>query len=208
VPDPSHPFAFKHDPTIPDVLIEFSEHQHKRLDTAHHIAEWVVRSSKIYYGEHAFRSYSWLKGAPRLNKAGNLRGMVLDKRSRALFELSAEGGEALEAAGKALLIAGWVIELAKSKDYIAATLASRDDKLTKAQKISTAISMATVRTLTGAVPLGVHLVAATLAKGARTVHAPGTAASIAAFDGKVKSTYDSWTNPDNVVHYVNTHLVY
>ena len=208
-PHHGHPFEHKHDKSIPDIVIEFSEVAHARFDHAHTAADWLVKSAKIYYGERAFRSYSWLKATPKLNKVGDLRGMVLNKKSRALFDLTVETGEKLDKFNKVLVVASWALELAKSKDYIANTLASSNDPATKAQKISAEISLATIRALAGSLPMATHLVAAALTRGVRTVHAPSRwEGAINATDAQVASFYRRWTNTDQVVHYINTHLVY
>jgi len=208
---PGHEYALahKHDHSAPDVLIEFSETAHNYLDHAHGAAEYITRGAKLYYGHHAFRKYSWLKAAPGLNKVGNLRGMVLDKKARAIFDLTVETGEKLEKFGKVLTLAGWAIELAKSKNYIKQVLDSPGDGADKSQKICAEVSMATIRALTGPVPIATHAVAAMLLRGVHRVHAPQSwEANITRTDLRVKSFYKKWTNTDNVVHYINTHLTF
>jgi hypothetical protein len=143
-----YPLAPKHDHSAPDVLIDFAETTHKLVDNAHSAAEYIIKGAKFYYGHQAFRKYDWLRGAAVLNKAKpkpNLRGMVLNKRARTLFELTVEKGEKLDKFGDVLILAGWAIELAKSKDYLEKVWQSNESTNAKWQKTSAEISMATVR---------------------------------------------------------------
>jgi hypothetical protein len=206
-----YPLAPKHDHSAPDVLIEFAETTHRLLDNAHGAAEYIVKGAKFYYGQQAFRKYDWLRGAAVLNKAKpkpNLRGMVLNKRARTLFELTVEKGEKLDKFGDVLILAGWAIELVKSKNYLEKVWQSNDNTAAKWQKTSAEISMATVRALTGVVPGASHLVATALLKGVHRAHLPQSwEANITRTDLLVNSYYTKWTNTDNVVNFINTHLV-
>jgi hypothetical protein len=201
--------AHKGDHSAPDVLIEFADRAHERLDSAHKAAEYINKGAKLYYGHHAFREYHWLRGLPGLNKANNLRGMVLDKRARSLFSLTVDIGEKLEKVGTVLEIAGWAIEIANSKDYIKKVLDSPGGAAAKGQKISAEISMATIRALTGGAPAATHAVATMLLRGVHRVHAPESwGAKINQADLWVNSNYAQITNTDNVVHFINTRCVF
>ena len=201
-------FAHKHHPFAPDILIEFAEKIHDHLDEIHGEVGYINKTAKLYYGHHAFREYYWLKGLAGHNKAGNLRGMVLDKRARGLFNLTVEIGEKLEKVDRVLLIAGWAIELSKSKNYIKQVLDSPTDPATKMQKVCAEVSMATIRALTGVIPAGTHAVASTLLKGVHRIPAlQSWSTNINRADLWVNSHYKQITNTDNVVHYINTNTV-
>lgn len=199
------PLGHKPHTSSPDVLIEFAEHVHKSLDTGHQVAGYLNKTAKFYYGHQAFREYRWLKGLPVMNKAGNLRGMVLDKRARAIFTFTIETGEKLEKLNKVLLLAQWLIEFAKIRHDIIATVNSSADPSAKLQRICVDVSLAIFRPLVSTVPAATHAVAVILLKGAHRFHLPAALeAKIRSDDMLVDSVYKKITNSDDVIHYINT----
>lgn len=106
-------------------------------------------------GGRAFRSYDALSQSVGLNKAGNLRGMVLSSKWRTLFRYSSDAGEYMETIGYlATLVSG----IAESAPRIDAIAVSSDSPAVKGLQIAGIAGTIAQRTLLGAIPAGTHLI--------------------------------------------------
>ena len=106
-------------------------------------------------GGRAFRSYSALSNVVGLNKAGNLRGMVLSAKLQTLFRHTSDIGEHMANIGYlAALAAG----IAKSAPKFGAILRSSDSAILKGMQISAIPGTIAQRALLGVVPAGAHMI--------------------------------------------------
>jgi hypothetical protein len=108
------------------------------------VAGYVADGVRLISAAEAFRKYSWLKMAPIKNCSGNLRGIVISAKARAVYEWAGKTGKVVEAL--ALLIT-FAKEAFRSQDEMAAIGESRDDALTKAAKYSALVSGICIRSL-------------------------------------------------------------
>ncbi len=193
----------------PHALVEVAAHAHEVIDSIHSKTEKANSAFKFAAGHAAFRKYNWIKATPVLNRAGNLRGVVINARARTAFNFLVKSGEALEFAGKALLIAGVAIEVAKATDRLEAIAHSSGSDSDKAQQFSLAASMIVTRALLSPVVPVTHFVATKAASALRWVHSSDQLIDkVNAADIKVKSYYEAITNDDIVLHAINTHCVF
>ena len=101
----------------------------------------------------AFREYNWIAGAPVLNSAGNLRGMVISKTARTVWNISSKGGDWVG-------LAGIVIELAKEIDRMQRVWSSPNLSVNdKGPMLLCLGSAAILRGVASVVPTAVHLAA-------------------------------------------------
>ena len=143
----------------PNVVVEV-------LDTAVGMAGKVKDANdyvvKVVAGSEAFRKYNWLAGVPVLNSAGNLRGMVVNPRMRAIYTMSVNFGEKLAKADQALGLASIFIEIAKDYPRLQQAFDSDAPLNDKGPLMLSLASMAILRAVTGVVPAGAHLLAKSL----------------------------------------------
>ena len=107
---------------------------------------------------HAFREYDWLY-KPALNSAGNFRGMVISKNWRTVFQVTSDYKETL---GNIALIAALAGNIVEARSQISTILSGKDSADIKAARMSSQISAIAIRTLTGVVPAGTHILATSL----------------------------------------------
>ena len=140
--------------------------------------------------------------------AGNFRGMVVNSKAKAVFELTVKNGEKLERFGNYLAVAGVAVEIAKSHAKIEDILNSKDSASSKSQKLTALGSMAVFKAVGSPIPLVTHFVANSLEKACGIYNLPSDwKVNIRATDIAVSTTYDQIMDSGNVVHFVNTHLV-
>ena len=198
-------------PRQPHVVVELADKAQGAIDTS----ENALKGIQFFSGSEAFREYNWLRQAPVLNASGNLRGMVVDKNARVVFNFSSNLLEKLDKYQNALVLASVIIELAKESDRVKAIAASNDSWEAKASKYSLIGSMAILRALTGTVPAAAHIVATSLEgyigiADLATGHSKTTQkmlGGLRAADARVTSTYNQVLDADNAYHFINTHLV-
>jgi len=106
-------------------------------------------------GGRAFRDYGALSNTIGVNRAGNLRGMVLSAKWRTVFTHTSEVGEYMENIGYLASLASGIME---SAPKIEAILGSRDSAVMKGLQISAMASTIAQRALLGVVPAGAHLI--------------------------------------------------
>lgn len=97
----------------------------------------------------AFRKYSWLRGAPVLNKSGNLRGMVINSRMRTVYSVS-------DKAGNYLAVVAALMEIGKEMSRLEMIYKSDADRIEKASRMLMIGSAAILRSVTSIVPTAFH----------------------------------------------------
>jgi len=118
-------------------------------------AELVNESAITMAGVHAFRNYNWLSHKPATNAVGDLRGMVVNAKSRAAFRLFTRAGKYMENIG---LVAGFVAGMAEAMPEIHRIKDSNDPISLKGARIVAIAGTAAQRAILGTVPYGAHLV--------------------------------------------------
>jgi hypothetical protein len=128
-------------------------------------AEWIDRrlgqadlgrtATQAVAGGRAFRDYGVLSNTVGVNKAGNLRGMVLNAKWRMVFTHTSEVGEYMENIGYLASLASGIME---SAPKIEAILDSRGSAAMKGLQISAISGSIAQRALLGVVPAGAHLI--------------------------------------------------
>jgi hypothetical protein len=197
---------------IPDVVVEITD----RASNVHDVTEWANKGIRIISGSEAFRSYDWLKGVPKVNSVGNLRGMVINQNPRIVWNFSSNMGQKLEKSGAILRYAGILVELGKQFNRAVETASSSEPWDVKSSKLSLMFSMAVFRAVTGGVPLGAHLIAlslegylgiADIVSGGRFKQLPKQTENLRALDSTVTSTYNQIYSDEYAYHFINTYLV-
>lgn len=200
-PRGSHP---EHHHTALDMVIDLGAEVNEMADMAAHCAEYLKKSAKIYSGEKAFREFHWLTSTIKLNKNGKLRGILLNRPLRAVFDLSVDVEQKLEKFDKYIALAGWVTEVIKRRHEFVEIWNSSDDGVVKTLETAGSLGTATNRALSGIAPFGVHLVDAALVKGIHDLHGPRRwATSVKKFDTRVTTLYDKWTDDKNIAKWFN-----
>jgi hypothetical protein len=103
----------------------------------------------------AFRRFNWLKMEPVLNKSGNLRGMVINKNMRTVFQVSKN-------VGNSLAVVTALIEMGKEWSRAKAVYKSDMDAIEKYARITNLFGAAILRSVTSVVPTAVELGALSL----------------------------------------------
>jgi hypothetical protein len=152
--------------------------------------------AKLYTGTQAFRRYSWFFNRYQLNSVSNLRGMVVDTRSKAVYDVLVENGEALDRYASYLLVAALAIELAKNLRATRFT----NDRMTNVQLVLADVESAVLRTLAGQVTGPVDFVARKLASACGAVGVPSRYCSdIETTSARMDYTVESSTSPSAVM---------
>ncbi|SIN90258.1 hypothetical protein [Vannielia litorea] len=130
----------------------YFEYVDKGVSHAGSVNDFVL---KPISASEAFRKYDWLRGAPVLNKSGNLRGMVINKNARVVYTISSK------AADKIAVVSA-VIEMAKEWDRAKTVYASNADNSEKFSRITLLFSASILRSVTSIVPTAVEIGALSL----------------------------------------------
>lgn len=148
----------------------------------------------------AFRRFNWLKMEPVLNKSGNLRGMVVNKNMRTVFQVSKN-------VGNKIAVVSALIEMGKEWSRAKAVYNSDMDGLEKYARITNLFGASILRSVTSVVPTAVELGALSLSgytglyselTGDPAGHAFGTKAK--AFAREIRTTHsrqwdgETWYN--------------
>lgn len=146
----------------PHFVVDLLDGIQQAADGTLHVAVQITRSSAI----RAFRVVENAKTGFQLPKpvtnAGTLRGVVRSKRARVIFNLSSNIAEKFEKYDTALGMAGIILDLGKDLHRFTAIYSSALPRSEKA-RLSTLIAGTTIlRSVTGVVPSGAHLVAKAL----------------------------------------------
>ena len=202
----------KHSITLhPHFIVEFAEYaddgQHA-LDGAGKVAIQITKSSAL----RAFRATITDSGShiphPHLNASGNLRGMVLSKQSRTIYNISSNIAEKFEKYDSALAFAGVIIEIGKDADKIHQISKSNLSTGEKWRQRDLIVSTAILRAVTGVVPDAAHLVGKSLegycelagiVSGGR-VPSKKWVGALRAADVQIKTTHQRLFSPEFVQH--------
>ena len=143
-----------------------------------------------------------------LNASGNLRGMVLSKRYRAIYHVSSNIAEKFEKYDSALAMAGIVIEIGKEAGKIHHIFKSKISTGEKWRQGDLIVSTAILRAVTGVVPDVAHVIAKSL-EGYCEI--PGLVprwkaqsdrwvGTIRAADAQIKTTHQKLFSPEFMQH--------
>ena len=146
----------------PNFVFELADRAHAGIDGAGSAANQLAKSSAL----RAFRATVTQTGShlshPAMNASGNLRGMVISKRARQIYNISSNLAEKFEKYDRALAFAGIIIEIGKESQtiyHLTKSTLSTGEKLRQSVLIA---STAILRSVTGVVPDAAHLIAKSL----------------------------------------------
>ena len=151
-------------------------------------------------GGRAFRKYNALANEVGLNKAGNLRGMVVSGKWRVLFRHLSEAGEYMENIGYLASIAA---EISKAAPNLQKILDSSSPATLKGMQITAVAGSIAQKALVGAVPAGAHLIYRSLEGWCMLAGQAGSAlqpaansciATLQSADTLVQTTFDTITD--------------
>jgi len=156
----------------------------------------------------AFRQYSWLKGAPVLNTAGDLRGMVLSARWNSAFQVTTKIGDV---AGKIAVVASLAVNIVQSSKQIDDILHSNDSWDVKGAKLSSQVSSIAIRTVGGVVPAGVDVLTRSMTGYCQLAglvtngrfQSQTCVTNLSSFDGRVQTTFNRVTDGNNIYNFLN-----
>lgn len=146
----------------PSFIFELAEGGHSIVDGTGKAATQLAKSASL----RAFRA-TVIQGSshlphPAMNSSGNLRGMVISKRARQVFNISSNIAEKFEKYDCALAFAGIIIEIGKQTDSVTHVVKSNLSTGEKARQVDLIVSTAILRAVTGVVPDVAHIVAKSL----------------------------------------------
>ncbi|QZH75179.1 MAG: hypothetical protein JY451_00645 [Erythrobacter sp.] len=142
-----------------DMIDQGAEYAGKGHEMIDKVAQGTKAGGMLAAGQ-AFRRFDWLAFEPIKNGSGNLRGMVVNKRMRTIFQFT----KSIDKHSSKLAAAGALIEVAKEMDRIQKVMNSN---IADSEKYSRALllgSAAILRSVTSVVPGAVEL-ASTSARG-------------------------------------------
>jgi hypothetical protein len=192
-------------PTWPHVPIDV-EDKIDKIGKVNDVTHFVGASQ-------AFRRYKWLADAPALNAAGDLRGMVISRQWKIVFDTTVKADKFL---GPAATFASFLVNLQtfrRNIDLITSSSAPWDQK---GARISTEVSSIMFRTAFGGIPAGAHGLAVLIEKAARYADAASghrygylTSASgkVHRMDQAITTTFDKITDGNTMYAFIQTHLV-
>ena len=139
-------------------IVEIVHAQHERLekvDLRVGQADLGRQALQAVAGGRAYRSYNALSEVVKLNKAGNLRGMVVSAKWQTVFRHVSDAGEYLENIGYLATVAS---EIAKSAPEFQAIASSSDSIALKGMRLTAEAGTISQRALLGVVPAGAHVI--------------------------------------------------
>jgi len=173
----------------------------KAADTWMSRAEGAKTAVKLISASEAFRRFNWLKGAPINNAAGDLRGMVVSAKWRAVFVTTSEK---LEVVGKIAMIAGFASNLAEQSGKIESVLKSNESWEIKGLRLASIAGTASERTLAGAVTSSASVLFQSLSgycmlagAGGATTFGNACVQHLNKANKVVKNTFDTVTDTEN-----------
>jgi hypothetical protein len=195
-----------------DVAIELGEHAHHAVESVHKFLERGNSGLKFVSGVRAYKEYSWIRNAPikTLNQFGGVKRAVIVSRGwKFVHDITILNAEKLEQLGDYLTVAGVAISLAKSHNKFGEIYSSNESSSIKAQRYLALGSMAVFNAIGAPIVPLTHLVTNAIVKACGIAHAPNSSLSVnaRAADMAVSSSYAQLMDSDNVVRYINTHLV-
>lgn len=141
-------------------VLELIHSQHKTaemIDRRWGQADLGRTAIQAVAGGRAFREYGALSNTIGLNKAGNLRGMVVSAKWRTIFTHTSDASKAGEFMANIGYLASIASGIMESAPKIEAILDSRDSPTMKSMRISAIASTIAQRALLGVVSSGTHL---------------------------------------------------
>jgi hypothetical protein len=160
----------------------------------------------------AFRKYNWLTSQPGLNSVGDLRGMVVSARWRTAFNIAGDAGEVLGRVALVAALAGNIVKASKEIDAIVSSNASWSEK---GARLSTQVSSVAIRTVGGVVPAGFEMVAFSLqgycqlggVVSGQSFDPRACVSNLKAATKYVNTTFDHFTDGNNIYQFINIYLV-
>jgi hypothetical protein len=156
-PNQQHQIIFQ-----PNFVFELADKAHTGIDGAGSAARQLAKSSAL----RAFRATVTLTGShlphPAMNASGNLRGMVISKRARQIYNISSNLAEKFDKYERALALASIIIEIGKESQTIYHLANSEISTGEKVRQSVLIVSTAVLRSVTSVVPGGAHLIAKSL----------------------------------------------
>jgi hypothetical protein len=180
-------------------------------EDVHQFAEASVRLTKQFAKSAAIRAFRYVATdgeklpVPVLNHAGNLRGMVVSKRARAIYNITFKSANTLAKYERALLFASIAIELAKDSPKFSAVHHSTMSDAQAARMYVAITDAAILRGLTGIVPLGAEVIAKSLegycdlAELAGVRSASSLKRKIRSIDAMIETTHARIFSPEFIV---------
>jgi hypothetical protein len=192
------------DHTHVHAVVELVDKGGKAVDTAN---SSVNVAAKAIAASHAFRKYDWLSMAPLKNASKDLRGMVVNRNAKVVYDFTVKYGSKIE---KLSTFATVAVALADSAEQTYDILQSKNSLDVKAAQLSTQATAVAMNVLTGVVTAPVHAVLmslqgycdmADLVRGARVGTTGGT---LKAIDAVIQSSATQVSNGNNIYIFVNT----
>jgi len=147
----------------PHFVAHLAESIHSAADGAKSAAVQITKSSAM----RAFRSTvksseGFHLPSPVLNSSGNLRGMVISKRARVIFNFSSNIAQKFQKYDSALGLASILLEWQKDSHRFEMIHRSNVPASEKYRLYTLTASTAVLRAVTGVVPSAAHLIAKSL----------------------------------------------
>lgn len=145
------------------MIVELAE----RAETAHKVADYVGKTGSFVANSsasRAFRRFNWASFEPVMNRSGNLRGMVVNKRMRTVFNVTKPLRDGFEKHSGKLAFAGALIEVGKEMGRIERVMNSNISDTEKYSRTVMLGGAAILRSVTSVVPSTFEL-ASTAAQG-------------------------------------------
>ena len=188
---------------MPHILVECGAALDGGIRVLGQFGDYVVTPIS---GARAFRDYSWVSSLPAMNSTGNLRGMVLSKSFRTIWNVSTNVGEKLQ-------LASIVIEFAKELSRMQQVWKSDTSVNEKGPRLLFMGSAAILRGVTSVVPEAVHLLALS-AEGYLDIAGAASgsakplelATTLQSADQWVSSTFQAQWNGENWYTFATQHL--
>ena len=161
-------FHFPHIHLPVHAVFDIAHDVTEKIDTTVHRVKIADKALKIISGVNAFRHYNWLHNAPRLNVAGNLRGMVVNSRWKTAFLFTTKLGQAVHEvepiAGKMALFASLALNVVNAAPEFERVAISHSSGEVKARKFGVLAGSVISKTAIGIVEGPRHAVFQGLSK--------------------------------------------
>jgi hypothetical protein len=195
---------------------EISTSADEKLGVVEKVYTYGGKAMRVISLPLAFRKYSWLNLAPIKNVSNNLRGIVVNARARAVYEVALDAEKAGEKLGTyAKFVGGFsaiVLSLRSVYDETLEICHSQDDTPTKGAKLGAQMSSFGLRTITGILVLPethmvLHGIAAASGYGMKNL--PGHRATLELVkdiaeqsDADISAKFQAFTDGKNIYNYI------
>jgi hypothetical protein len=202
----------------PCPILQIVHHSEKTLGTVDRRlsqAELGNTAVRAVAGTHAFRDYNAFTNIAATNASGNLRGMVVNAKARAVFRYFSEDSKYMESIKNLGLLAGFAAGIAEASNELERMAHSDEPVALKGARLAKIAGTAAQRALFGAVPAGAHAIykslegwcmLAGLAGGKIEVGANQCVATLNRADHLVQSTFKAVTDTTNQARVINNPL--